>query len=174
MDNPDGFLPRTQESKERTQKIQVFEAIGSLLRNEAGRGTIVLVRMVDRARVEPDLTVEPVEVRSVVEANSGIRILSLPICVTKARKCFLLETSHSFAFADSLLNFILQHQTYSLFGLRKAKTSSISLSRYALANLDLQDSDRFLILRQAQDDPEFFEWVKRERVRRRQSVNGRA
>ena len=129
------------------------------LRNDTRGGTIVLVRIVDRVRVELDLAIVPVEVRSVVEADIGIRILSLPIYFTKARKCFLLETSHSFAFEDSLLNFILQHRTYSPYGLRKAKTSSISLSRYALANLDLQDSDHFL---------------KRERVRRRQSVNSRA
>ncbi|MBI2627717.1 hypothetical protein HYW72_02170 [Candidatus Nomurabacteria bacterium] len=49
------------------------------LRNDTRRRTVVLVRIVDRVRVELDLAVVEVEVRSVVEVDTGIRILSLPI-----------------------------------------------------------------------------------------------
>ncbi|HKZ35069.1 MAG TPA: hypothetical protein VJ179_04350, partial [Patescibacteria group bacterium] len=77
MDNADHFLPRTQESKERIQKIQEFEHQGSVLRNERRRGTVVVVRMAEPARVELDPAVVEVEVRGVIEANIGTRIIEL-------------------------------------------------------------------------------------------------
>ncbi len=54
------------------------------LRNETGRGTVVRIGIVEPVRVELDLAVVEVEVRSVIEANIGIRNLPLLIQSTRA------------------------------------------------------------------------------------------
>lgn len=46
------------------------------LRDEPGRGTVVLVRIALRIRVELDLTIVEVEDRGVIEANIRIRIFA--------------------------------------------------------------------------------------------------
>ncbi len=53
------------------------------LREGAGNGAIVVVDIADIVRVELELVVVEVPVRRVVEANLGIRILSLPIRITR-------------------------------------------------------------------------------------------
>ena len=58
--------------------------IQEALRDEGRRRAIVLVRVADMLRVELDLAVVVVEVRSVVEADIGIRILPLSIYDTEA------------------------------------------------------------------------------------------
>jgi hypothetical protein len=71
------------------------------LRTEPRRRPVVVVGIVDKVRVELDLAIVEVEVRSVVEANIGIQILFLPIRGTRARSnsCWKQDTI-------SLLNFI--------------------------------------------------------------------
>ena len=54
------------------------------LRNETGRCTVVRIGIVEPVRVELDLAVVEVEVRSVIEANIGIRNLPLLIQSTRA------------------------------------------------------------------------------------------
>ena len=49
----------------------------SALRNDTRRRTVVLVRIADRVRAEPDLAAVEVEARSVDEADIGIRIVEL-------------------------------------------------------------------------------------------------
>ena len=56
-----------------------------MLRNGAGRGTVVLVGIVDIVRVELDLAVVEVEVRRVVELAIAIVVLLPPIRVTGSR-----------------------------------------------------------------------------------------
>lgn len=56
------------------------------LRNEAGRGTEVVVSIVEPPVVELDLVVVEVQVRRVREAIVVARFLPLPVCVTRIRK----------------------------------------------------------------------------------------
>ncbi len=60
-----------------TQKVPCDTFCNSeRLRNDTGGRTVVLVRIVNRVRVELDLAVVEVEVRTVVEADTGIRIIA--------------------------------------------------------------------------------------------------
>ena len=54
------------------------------LRNETRRRTVVVVGIVNVVRVELDLAVVEVEVRSVIKANIGVRNLPLSIRGTEA------------------------------------------------------------------------------------------
>lgn len=54
------------------------------LRTEPRGGTVVLVRIADPVRVELNLAVVEVEVRSVVEANIGIRMTVFVLPDTEA------------------------------------------------------------------------------------------
>ena len=56
---------------------------------------IVVVGMVGPVRVELDLAVVELEVRGVVEAIVGIRLLSVFICTTNSRALSLLATRHA-------------------------------------------------------------------------------
>ena len=60
------------------------------LRGETRRGTVVLVRIVDVVRVELDLVIVEVEVRSVIEANIGIRIIVFVRLCHRSFKLFLV------------------------------------------------------------------------------------
>lgn len=63
-------------------------------KNTRGR-PVVVVGIVGPVRVELDLAVVELEVRGVVEAIIGIRLLSLPIRVTDLRVWFLLEIRYT-------------------------------------------------------------------------------
>ena len=60
------------------------------LRGETRGGTVVLVRIVDVVRVELDLVVVEVEVRSVTEADIGIRIFVFVHPCHRSFKLFLV------------------------------------------------------------------------------------
>jgi len=55
------------------------------LRNEPRGSTIVVVRIVNEVRIELNVVVVEVEVRRVVEADIGVRILPLSVRDTEAR-----------------------------------------------------------------------------------------
>ena len=60
------------------------------LREKRGRRAIVVVGIVDIVRVELDLVVVEVEVRSVIEANIGIRIFVFVHPCHRSFKLFLV------------------------------------------------------------------------------------
>jgi len=64
-------------------------------RKVARRGAIVVVGIVGPVRVELDLAVVELEVRGVVEAIIGIRLLSVSIRTTNIRAWSLLATRHA-------------------------------------------------------------------------------
>ena len=72
------------------------------LRNESRRGTVVVVGIVEPVRVELDLAVVEVEVRGVIEADIGIRIICL--CPSVSPKLESIPCWQQGAI--SLLNFI--------------------------------------------------------------------
>jgi hypothetical protein len=91
VDNPEN-LPRTQESKERTQKTQEFEPQGSVLRNESRRGTVVVEGKVEPERAELDLAVAEAQARGEIEANIGIRIVELVASAIDPEIVHVLQT----------------------------------------------------------------------------------
>lgn len=64
-------------------------------RKEARHGTIVVVGIVNVVRVELDLAVVELQVRGVVKAIIGIRLLSVFMCTTNSRASSLLATRHA-------------------------------------------------------------------------------